>query len=142
LILAASTATALFAGTAPAWALVEVNADNAVRGGEAILTFHVLNESDTGPLTTQFSVALPNLASARTELMPGWSAELDRDTAAGTTRSVTWTAPPNGRIVGSVCAVPGGGDPPRHRHGHLPRDPDLFGWHGGALGSVTAVWRR
>ena len=39
--------------------------------------------------------------------MPGWSAELDRDTAAGTTRSVTWTAPPNGRIVGSVCAVPG-----------------------------------
>ena len=65
-----------------------------MRGGEAILTFQVPNESDKGALTTQFSVALPNVTSASTELMPGWTAKLDRDTAAGTTRSVTWTAAP------------------------------------------------
>ncbi len=53
-ILAATTASASFAATAPAVAHVEVNADNAVRGGEAILTFQVPNESDTGSLTTQF----------------------------------------------------------------------------------------
>jgi len=38
------------------------------------------------------SVALPNVASASTEVMPGWTATLDRDAAAGTVRSVTWTA--------------------------------------------------
>ncbi|MDT5324504.1 MAG: hypothetical protein QOF25_1656 [Mycobacterium sp.] len=94
LILAAVSVTAFFAGTAPPWAHVEVDANTAVRGGEAILTFQVPNESDKGALTTQFSVALPNLASASTELMPGWTAKLDRDTAAGTTRLVTWTAAP------------------------------------------------
>ena len=94
LILAALAATALYAGTAPAWAHVEVEANNAARGGEAILTFQVPNESDTGALTTQLSVALPNVSSAGTELMPGWTARLDRDAAAGTTRSVTWTAAP------------------------------------------------
>ena len=95
LILAALTATALYAATATAWAHVEVEANNAVRGGEAILTFEVPNESDKGALTTQFSVALPNVTSASTESMPGWTAKLDRDTAAGTTRSVSWTAAPN-----------------------------------------------
>jgi uncharacterized protein YcnI len=94
LILAAMTATALYAATATAWAHVEVEANNAVRGGETILTFSVPNESDKGALTTQFSVALPNVTSASTELMPGFTAKLDRDTAAGTTRSVTWTAAP------------------------------------------------
>ena len=67
LILAALTATALYAATATAWAHVEVEANNAVRGGEAILTFEVPNESDKGALTTQFSVALPNVTSASTE---------------------------------------------------------------------------
>jgi uncharacterized protein YcnI len=95
LILAAMTATALYAATTTAWAHVEVDANNAVRGGEAILTFQVPNESDKGAQTTQFSVALPNVTSASTELMPGWTAKLDRDTAAGTTRSVSWTAGPN-----------------------------------------------
>ena len=94
LILAALTATALFAGTATAWAHVEVDANNTARGGEAILTFQVPNESDEGALTTQFSVALPNVTSASTELMPGWTSRLDRGTAAGIVRSVTWTAAP------------------------------------------------
>jgi uncharacterized protein YcnI len=94
LSLTALTATALFAGIAPAWAHVEVDANNAVRGGETILTFQVPNESDKGALTTQLSIALPNVASASTELMPGWTAKLDRDAAAGITRAVTWTAAP------------------------------------------------
>src|SRR6478672_7728776 len=94
LTLAAMTATGLSAATATAWAHVEVQADNAVRGGETILTFEVPNESDKGALTTQLSIALPNVASASTELMPGWTAKLDRDAAAGITRAVTWTAAP------------------------------------------------
>jgi uncharacterized protein YcnI len=105
LIAAAATATALYAGTATAWAHVHVDADNAVRGGEAILTFQVPNESDTGALTTQLSVALPNVTSAGTEWMPGWTAKLDRDTTAGTVRSVTWTAAPNVGIAPDQFAL-------------------------------------
>jgi uncharacterized protein YcnI len=44
------------------------------------------------------TVELPNVASASTEVMPGWTARLDRDVAAGTTRSVTWTAAPSAGI--------------------------------------------
>lgn len=79
---------------APAWAHVHVEADNPVRGDFSVLTFEVPNESDTGAMTTQLSVTLPNVTSASTELMPGWSARLDRDTASGVVRSVTWTAAP------------------------------------------------
>jgi uncharacterized protein YcnI len=104
-ILAAMTATALYAATATAWAHVEVDANNTVRGGETILTFSVPNESDKGALTTQFSVALPNVTSASTELMPGFTAKLDRDTAAGTTRSVTWTAAPGVGIAPDQFAL-------------------------------------
>ena len=32
------------------------------------------------------------MASATTELMPGWTSRLDRDPATGTVRAVTWTA--------------------------------------------------
>ena len=49
----------LFAGAAPAWAHVHVDADHAERGGETVLTFEVPGESDTGALTTQFNVASP-----------------------------------------------------------------------------------
>jgi uncharacterized protein YcnI len=105
LVLAAMTATALSAATATAWAHVEVEANNAVRGGETILTFQVPNESDKGALTTQLSVALPNVTSASTEQMPGWTARLDRDTAAGTTRSVTWTAAPGAGIAPDQFAL-------------------------------------
>lgn len=79
---------------APAWAHVHVDADNPSPGTTSVLTFRVPGESDTGALTTQLKVDLPNVASARTEVMPGWTARLDRDTAAGTVRSVTWTAAP------------------------------------------------
>ena len=86
------------AAAAPAWAHVHASSDNAVRGATAIVTFQVPNESDTGAATTALTVALPNVASARTEAMPGWTAKLDRDAASGTVRSVTWTAAPNGGI--------------------------------------------
>ena len=88
----AAMSIALLSGAAPAWAHVHVDADDAAPGGSAILTFQVPGESETGALTTQFSVALPKVASARAEVMPGWTSHLDRDTAAGTVSSVTWTA--------------------------------------------------
>jgi uncharacterized protein YcnI len=91
------TAAALAAGlltAAPAAAHVHVNADNPTPGSTSLVTFQVPGESDTGALTTELSVALPNVASARAEVMPGWTARLDRDIAAGTVRSVTWTAVP------------------------------------------------
>jgi uncharacterized protein YcnI len=77
---------------------VHVSSDNAVRGAAAIVTFQVPNESDKGAATTALTVTLPNVASASTETMPGWTARLDRDAASGTVRSVTWTAAPNGGI--------------------------------------------
>jgi uncharacterized protein YcnI len=40
------------------------------------------------------NVALPQGTPASAELMPGWTAMLDKDVAAGTVRSVTWTAAP------------------------------------------------
>jgi uncharacterized protein YcnI len=91
----AATSIALISGAAPAWAHVHVAADDAAPGGSAILTFQVPGESETGALTMQFSVALPNVASARAEVMPGWTSRLDRNVAAGTTSSVTWTAAPS-----------------------------------------------
>jgi uncharacterized protein YcnI len=84
----------LLSGAGPASAHVHVDAEDAAPGAESVLTFHVPNESEKGALTTQLSVALPNVASASTELMPGWAARLDRDAAAGTAHSVTWTAAP------------------------------------------------
>jgi uncharacterized protein YcnI len=84
----------LFAGAPAAWAHVQVDSDHAQPGAETVLTFEVPGESDSGALTTQFSVALPNPTSAQAELMPGWTAQLDRDLKAGTVRSVTWTAAP------------------------------------------------
>jgi uncharacterized protein YcnI len=92
----AAMSIALMAGAGPASAHVHVDAAaDATPGSTTILTFRVPGESETGALTTEFSVALPNVASARTAVMPGWTARLDRDAAAGTVRSVTWTAAPS-----------------------------------------------
>lgn len=101
-LIAASAAVALYftaaVQTPAAWAHVHASSDNAVRGAMAIVTFQVPNESNTGALTTALTITLPNVASARTESLPGWTAKLDRDAASGTVRSVTWTAAPNGGI--------------------------------------------
>jgi uncharacterized protein YcnI len=95
---ASCAAAALCVGTlllAPvAGAHVHVAADNPTPGAYAVLTFQVPGESDTGAVTTRLTVQLPDVTSARTELMPGWTATLDRDVRAGTVRSVTWTAAP------------------------------------------------
>jgi uncharacterized protein YcnI len=95
----------LLTGAGTAAAHVHVDAENAAPGSTAVLEFRVPGESENGTLTTQFSVALPNVASARAEVMPGWTSRLDRDTAAGTVRAVTWTAAPNTGISAEQFAL-------------------------------------
>ncbi len=91
----AAMSIALLSGAGQASAHIHVDAaPDAAPGSTSVLTFRVPGESEKGALTTQFSVTLPNVASARTEVMPGWTAVLERDMAAGTVRSVTWTAAP------------------------------------------------
>ena len=109
----------------------------------SVLTFQVPGESETGALTTQLSVALPNVASARAEVMPGWTARLDRDAAAGTVRSVTWTAAPSVGISSDQFALFRDlGDAARPTVGHPSRHPDVLGRHRRALGSAAAARRR
>ncbi|WP_239645693.1 YcnI family protein [Mycobacterium sp. UM_CSW] len=93
------------AGIPTAWAHVHASSDNPVRGAMAIVTFQVPNESNTGAATTALTVGLPNVAVASTEAVPGWTARLDRDAAAGTVRSVTWTAAPNAGIAPDQFAL-------------------------------------
>jgi uncharacterized protein YcnI len=106
-LIAGAAAGALYlpAGTALAWAHVHASSDNAVRGGTAIVTFEVPNESNTGAATTALTVTLPNVASAHAEAMPGWTTKLDRDAGAGTVRSVTWTAATGGGIPADQFAL-------------------------------------
>jgi len=99
LITVAAVSIGLLAGAAPASAHVRADADNPTPGSYSVVTFKVPNESEKGALTTQLSVTLPNVTSASTEAMPGWTAKLDRDAAAGTVRSVTWTAAPGSGIA-------------------------------------------
>ncbi|WP_167099946.1 YcnI family protein [Mycobacterium sp. DL592] len=86
------------AAAAPAWAHVHVDADHTTPGDDAILTFEVPNESDKGALTTEVTVALPDLTEVSVEQIPGWAARLDRNMAAGTVKSITWTAAPGAGI--------------------------------------------
>lgn len=102
----AATVTAVALLTAaPAAAHVHVDADNPAPGSTSVLTFRVPGESESGAVTTQLTVALPDVASARTEVMPGWTAKLDRDAAAGTVKSVTWTAAPGVGISSDQFAL-------------------------------------
>ena len=106
-LIAGAAAVTLYlpAGSALAWGHVHASSDNTVRGGTAIITFQVPNESNTGAATTALTVTLPDVKSASTESMPGWTAKLDRDAASGTVRSVTWTAAPNGGIQADQFAL-------------------------------------
>ena len=90
---------------APAWAHVHVEADHTQPGAEATLTFEVPNESENGAATTELTVALPNLTSVSTQQMPGWTVRLDRNAAAGTVKSVTWTAAPSAGIAPDQFAL-------------------------------------
>jgi uncharacterized protein YcnI len=109
LITVAATGAAMSIGllgaAAPVWAHVRVDADNPAPGSYSVLTFKVPNESEKGALTTQLSVALPDVTSASTESMPGWTARLERNAAAGTVSSVTWTAAPGTGIGADQFAL-------------------------------------
>lgn len=102
LTIAVAAAVALYLGSAAhlpaAWAHIHATSDDAVRGAMALVTFQVPNESNTGAVTTALSIALPDVASALAESMPGWTAKLDREAASGVVRSVTWTAAPGGGV--------------------------------------------
>lgn len=97
-VAAAALCVGSIACAAPADAHVHASSPGAVRGSVAIVTFEVPNESQAGSATTELTVTLPDVASARTETKPGWTVKLDRDVAAGTVRSVTWTANANAGI--------------------------------------------
>ncbi|BBY62143.1 YcnI family protein [Mycolicibacterium helvum] len=84
---------------APAWAHVHVDADHTTPGEDAILAFEVPNESDKGASTSEVTVALPDLTEVSAEQIPGWAARLDRNVAAGTVKSITWTAAPGAGIA-------------------------------------------
>ena len=105
LITGALVSLGLLAAAAPASAHVRASADNPTPGSYSVVTFKVPNESEKGALTTQLSVTLPDVASASTESMPGWTAKLDRNAAAGTVRSVTWTAAPGTGIAPDQFAL-------------------------------------
>ncbi len=92
LIAAAATTTLYLGSTAPASAHVRASSDDAVRGGTALVTFEVPNESTTGAATTGLAVSLPDLTSVQAETQPGWTVKLDHDSTSGTVRSVTWSA--------------------------------------------------
>jgi len=77
---------------------VHAEADNPAPGSTAVVTFRVPGESENNSLTTKLSVKLLDVTSARTEVMPGWTATLDRDAATGAVRSVTWTSDPKAGI--------------------------------------------
>ena len=91
-----ATVAVLAAGSvcagAPARAHVRAVSPEAARNEVAVVTFTVPNESETGSATTGLTVQLPDVTAVYTEAKPGWTARLNTNTAAGTVRSVTWTA--------------------------------------------------
>ncbi|MEU8895167.1 YcnI family protein [Nocardia sp. NPDC048505] len=75
-----------------AGAHVTVDAPGAQQGKYSVATFRVPTESDTAS-TTALTVTLPNLKSARTEPIPGWSSKVEKNDKKEAV-SVTWTADP------------------------------------------------
>ncbi|MBB3601254.1 uncharacterized protein YcnI [Mycolicibacterium sp. BK556] len=98
----AALGTSLILGSwltaATAGAHVHVDSDHPVRGTTTLVTFQVANESQKGSPTTKVVISLPNVASASTDVMAGWTAALDQDAPTGTYRSVTFTATPDAGI--------------------------------------------
>ncbi|WP_433660848.1 YcnI family protein [Nocardia sp. CA-128927] len=93
---AAATLAFLAGGTAAAH--VSVDAPGAQQGKYGVATFRVPNESETAS-TTALTVTLPNLKSARTEPIPGWSAKVEKNEKSEIT-AITWTAEPGNPGVG------------------------------------------
>lgn len=82
-------------GTGVASAQIGVGIDNPVAGGTALVTFEIPGIRE---LTTQVTVRLPNVRSARCLMVPGWNSRVRRDIATGVVRAVTWTAAPGAGI--------------------------------------------
>jgi uncharacterized protein YcnI len=101
-LIGAAAGTALYLGSTAAIptasAHVQASSNDAVRGSTALVTFQVPNESTHGAATTALTLDLTNVAAVQTEAKPGWTTKLDRDSASGTVRSVTWTAAKDGGI--------------------------------------------
>src|SRR5271168_1034345 len=76
-------------GMGVASAQIGVGIDNPIAGATALLTFEI---PGIRALTTQVTVRLPNVRSARCLMVPGWNSRLRRDTATDFVRAVTWTA--------------------------------------------------
>jgi uncharacterized protein YcnI len=87
-------ATATLAGVGAASAHVTANAPTLTQGGYGVVTLVVPNESDTAA-TTELTVTLPKLKSARPEVMPGWKTTVAKDPSTEEVTSITWTALPN-----------------------------------------------
>jgi uncharacterized protein YcnI len=98
-LIGATAATMLYLGPAAAIttasAHVQASSAGAAKGGMAVVSFQVPNESTTGAATTAVTVDLTAVSAVQTEAMAGWTAQLDRDSGSGTVRSVTWTAAPD-----------------------------------------------
>ena len=95
-ILVGATSLALVAGAGAASAHVTVVAPDAAQGGYSVLTFRVPTESDTAA-TSSLTVELPDLNSARTQPMPGWSSTVEKN-GDGLATAVTWTADPGAEV--------------------------------------------
>ncbi len=63
------------------------------------------NESEKGATTTEVTVSHPDLTGVSAEQIPGWTARLDRNVAAGTVKSITWTAAPGAGISPDQFAI-------------------------------------
>ncbi|MGW5074318.1 YcnI family copper-binding membrane protein [Rhodococcus sp. NPDC004095] len=92
-LVAGATAGLLLCGSGIATAHVGVVAPDAAQGGYTVLTFKVPTESETAG-TTKLEVTLPNLKSARTEPIPGWTSQVTKDPSTGEATAVAWTADP------------------------------------------------
>ncbi len=95
-ILAGTTSLALVFGAGAASAHVTVVAPDAAQGGYSVLTFRVPTESDTAA-TSSLTVDLPELNSARTQPMGGWSSTVEKN-GDGLATAVTWTADPGAEV--------------------------------------------
>ncbi len=95
---AALAAGLVLAACGSAAAHVSVEAPGAAQGKYTVATFKVPTESDTAS-TTGLRVSVPNLKSVRTEPMPGWTSNVERNDK-GESVAVVWTAAPGNPGVG------------------------------------------
>jgi uncharacterized protein YcnI len=89
---AVAAAGLVLAGAGTAAAHVSVSAPSATPGRSAVATFSVPTESETAG-TTAVRITVPEMATARTEPVPGWTAKVDRDDQDRVV-AITWTANP------------------------------------------------